>query len=135
MRWSGRSAARWWAGTPSGPRSTGCWTGWPATGAAACCWSPARPGIGKSRLLAEAAAHARDRGLLVLTGRPVPGSGSYRAVAEALVGHLGDRRPDDAPELRPYRAALARLLPGRAGGSDPEVETADSPLLDLDGQP
>ena len=42
-------------------------------------------GIGKSRLLAEAARRARDRGMAVLSGRAVPHTGPFRPVAEALV--------------------------------------------------
>ncbi|WP_258572824.1 ATP-binding protein [Actinomadura parmotrematis] len=71
-------------------------------------------GIGKTRLLAEAARHARGRGLAVLTGRAVQSGGAYRPLAEALARHLGDE-PDD-PGLRPYRAALGRILPGWSGG-------------------
>ncbi|MFG1661379.1 ATP-binding protein [Micromonospora chersina] len=69
-------------------------------------------GIGKSAFLAETAHHARGRGMTVLAGRAVEGGGTYRAPAEALVSHFGDRRPAVTDELRPYMAALNRLLPG-----------------------
>ncbi|MFI0444226.1 ATP-binding protein [Actinomadura sp. 6N118] len=76
-------------------------------------------GIGKSRLLAEAARLAREAGLLVLTGRAVAGGGAYRPLAEALVGHLRADCRERCPELRPYRAALGRLLPEWAGEEPP----------------
>ncbi|GAA1021652.1 hypothetical protein GCM10009556_089910 [Acrocarpospora pleiomorpha] len=41
-------------------------------------------GIGKSRLLREAAERARDAGLAVATGRAVEGGGTYRPLSEAL---------------------------------------------------
>ena len=70
-------------------------------------------GVGKSRLLAEAARLAEEAGLVVLTGRAVAGGGTYRALAEALLPAVRDRADlPTAPGLRPYRAALARLLPG-----------------------
>jgi DNA-binding NarL/FixJ family response regulator len=90
-------------------------------------------GIGKSRLLTEAIQRARDTGLLVLAGRAVDGGGTYRAVAEALVGAVGAERPVESGELRPYRAALGRILPGWAGVSpaaDPGVHPAAEPSVD-----
>ncbi len=83
-------------------------------------------GVGKSRLLGEAARYAADAGLLVSTGRAVQGGGTFRAVAEALVTLPGAAAPDPAgpavPDgLRPYRAALGRILPGWAApGAGPE---------------
>ena len=82
-------------------------------------------GIGKSRLLAEAAMRARNADLVVLTGHAVAGNGAYRAVAEALVGQLSAVRPAESAELRPYRAALGRLLPEW-------TETAAGPELRVD---
>ncbi|MFD0686192.1 ATP-binding protein [Actinomadura fibrosa] len=89
-------------------------------------------GVGKTRLLAEAARHADGAGLLVLTGRAVEGGGAYRPLAEALVGHLraADARAAEAlggPELRPYRAALGRLLPEWTG--EPPAESVDPVLV------
>ena len=72
-------------------------------------------GIGKSRLLAETVALARSAGFVVLTGRAVPGGGTYRAVAEAVLGHVresGLRRHTAAAAL-PRRARQARA---RVGG-------------------
>jgi DNA-binding CsgD family transcriptional regulator len=75
-------------------------------------------GIGKSRLLAEAAARARRRGLLTLLGRAVEGGGTYRAVAEALAGAVVDDGLAQRAEVRPYRAALGRLIAGWARPDD-----------------
>lgn len=71
-------------------------------------------GLGKSRLLREVVARARERGMEVLTGRAVDTASPepYRPLAEAVVGRLRGRRPPDAPELTPFRAALARIVPG-----------------------
>ncbi|KAB2345216.1 ATP-binding protein [Actinomadura rudentiformis] len=76
-------------------------------------------GIGKSRLLAEAARLAREAGLLVLTGRAVVGGGAYRPLAEALVGHVSADCRKGGDELRPYRAALGRVFPEWAGEEPP----------------
>jgi DNA-binding CsgD family transcriptional regulator/RecA/RadA recombinase len=81
-------------------------------------------GIGKSTLLREAAARARRAGLTVLGGRASEGSGAYRAVAEALAGLA----PDGVAELRPYRAALGRILPGWAGDG-PELAVDPTVVL------
>ena len=71
-------------------------------------------GIGKTRLLDEVAGRAAERGLPVLSGRAVQGGGTFRAVAGAVIGLLDDPTRARNPELRPYRAALARLLPSWA---------------------
>lgn len=68
-------------------------------------------GIGKSRLLAEASARASAAGMEVLAGRAVLGGGTYRALATALVGRLRDAMLTEDAELRPYRAALGRIIP------------------------
>lgn len=69
-------------------------------------------GVGKSRLALELATEARKH-CTVLTGRAVPGSGStgLRAFADALQPAFRTRRPPDAEEIRPFVAALARLVP------------------------
>ena len=94
-------------------------------------------GIGKTRLLDEVAGRAAERGLPVLSGRAVQGGGTFRAVAGAVIGLLDDPARARNPELRPYRAALARLLPSWAeadGGigtplsADPVVVLAEGLL-------
>ncbi|MGH3984685.1 MAG: hypothetical protein ACRDST_18875 [Pseudonocardiaceae bacterium] len=54
-------------------------------------------------------------GCTVLAGRAVPSGGTYRAVAEAVAGHLRNMQLDEPAELRPFRAALGRLVPGWTG--------------------
>ncbi|HEY5783726.1 MAG TPA: AAA family ATPase [Nakamurella sp.] len=80
-------------------------------------------GIGKTRLLIEVADRAETSGFTVLTGRCVPGGGTYRALTEAVLAHLRDAGSLEDPSLRPYRAALGRLAPGwespDAGPSSP----------------
>jgi DNA-binding CsgD family transcriptional regulator len=86
-------------------------------------------GIGKSRLVADAAARARAAGVAVLVGRAVAGGGAYRAVAAALAGHLRDRSPTDEG-LRPFLPALRRLLPAwTPDGSDPADESDPTVVL------
>lgn len=94
-------------------------------------------GIGKTRLLDEVAVRAAEHGLPVLAGRAVQGGGTYRAVAGAVIGLLDDPAHTAAPALRPYRAALGRLLPswaapdpaGPAGAeADPVVVLAEGLL-------
>jgi DNA-binding CsgD family transcriptional regulator len=89
-------------------------------------------GVGKSRLLAETARLAEETGLIVLTGRAVEGGGTYRALAEALLPAVRDR-PElaTAPGLRPYRAALGRLLPAwPAPAGDPKPAGDPEPAVD-----
>jgi DNA-binding CsgD family transcriptional regulator len=74
-------------------------------------------GIGKTRLLDEVAVRAAEHGLPVLAGRAVQGGGTYRAVAGAVLV-LDDPAPAALPALRPYRAALGRLLPSWAASAD-----------------
>ena len=70
-------------------------------------------GVGKSRLVREAAELASDRGFHVLTGRgtestvPVP----YRPVTEALMGAARTGVTPDSPPLTDYRSALGTLVP------------------------
>lgn len=81
-------------------------------------------GIGKSRLLAEASARASAAGMEVLAGRAVLAGGTYRALATALVGRLRDAALTGDAELRPYRAALGRIIPDF--GSAGDAEKADT---------
>jgi hypothetical protein len=87
-------------------------------------------GIGKSRMLDEAARLAAGTGMTVLSGRAVEGGGTYRPIAEALVAHLRDRDIVESAGLRPYRAALRRIVPGWAGdGGEPPTPAADPVLV------
>ena len=103
-------------------------------------------GIGKTRLLDEVTTRAAQRGLPVLSGRAVQGGGTFRAVAGAVLA-LDDPAHAALPALRPYRAALARLLPSwaasaagaTAADADPVVVLAEGLLrllrLTLGGAP
>ena len=86
-------------------------------------------GVGKSRLVGELVAAARDSGMQVLFGRavqadvPVP----FRPFSEALLSHFRNQGLPDLPELSPFRPALGRLLPEwRTPG-----ETTHEPLVVL----
>ena len=70
-------------------------------------------GVGKSRLLREAAAEGTRRGALVLTGRAVERDSPlpFRPIAEALFSHLRKSGPPQVPELAPFRPILGRLVP------------------------
>lgn len=117
--------------------------GLPAAGAALLVTGEA--GIGKSRLVGEAAARAARAGRTVLTGRAVDGGGTYRAVAEALApllrepGPAADEAPGDAPErFAAVRAVLRRLLPAPGDvaappGVDPTVVLGEA-VVSLAGE-
>ena len=97
-------------------------------------------GIGKSRLAGELRGRAAAAGMTVLVGRSVDGGGTYRAVTEALARLLRTRVALDDPALRPYRAALRRLLPGIAdeplgSAPDPTVMLGEGVLALLAGRP
>ena len=70
-------------------------------------------GVGKSRLVREAAGIAADRGLLVLAGRSVPEASPlpFRPLSEALLVASRGQPPPDAPELAGFGAQLGRLVP------------------------
>ncbi len=86
-------------------------------------------GIGKSRLLAEAAVQAQRRRLVTLHGRAVEGGGTYRAVAEALAGAVRDDRLAEREDIRPYRVALGRLIPGWARTDGAPGSTVDPTVV------
>ncbi len=102
-----------------------------AAGSGAAVLVTGEAGIGKSRLLDEVAERAAAAGMVVLSGRAVAGGGTYRALAEALLTHLRATRLDEPAELRPYRAALRRLLPGWAGAEEAPSELVVDPVLVL----
>jgi len=68
-------------------------------------------GVGKSRLVREASAFAREAGVTVFSGRAVPSGEAYRPLAEALSAALRARPMPRENGLRPYLPALAGLLP------------------------
>jgi DNA-binding CsgD family transcriptional regulator len=86
-------------------------------------------GVGKSRLLVALQDEARARGVVTLAGAAVADGPAYRPVAQALLPVLRSRRDEDLPALRPYRAALGRLLPDWAEDQAPERVDVDPALL------
>jgi ABC-type arginine transport system ATPase subunit len=68
-------------------------------------------GVGKSRLLDELAGRVEASGALALRGAAVAGGGPYRPLAEALLRAAPPSVAQDE-RLAPFRAVLARLLPG-----------------------
>lgn len=93
------------------------------------------PGIGKSRLAAEAAGIAFAAGVRVLRGRGstigpiVP----FRPLTEALLGLFRSGHPPDDPALGPYRPILGRLIPdlqqpGAAIGGDSLIVLGEAVL-------
>ncbi|GIG61317.1 LuxR family transcriptional regulator [Longispora fulva] len=70
-------------------------------------------GIGKSRLVAECAALAFVAGMPVLRGRGGSRGAAmpFRPLTEAMASLFRITGPPRAPELAPYRPALARLIP------------------------
>jgi DNA-binding CsgD family transcriptional regulator len=96
-------------------------------------------GVGKSRLVDELRERAVAAGMDVLVGRSVDGGGTYRAVTEALARLLREGARLDDPALRPYRAALQRLLLGiadepLANAPDPTVMLGEGVLALLAGR-
>ena len=75
-------------------------------------------GVGKTRLVTEAADGARRRGQVVLTGRSTPMDrfSPLRPLSEALLNGLRDRRSPDDPVLAPYLPVLGTLVPHWAAG-------------------
>ena len=87
-------------------------------GRGSCLFVVGEPGIGKTRLAAEAAAEAARRDVLVLSGRATPtGAGlPYQSLSAALLHGLRSRPDFDLSEARGVRAGLATLLPGLFDG-------------------
>jgi DNA-binding CsgD family transcriptional regulator len=86
-------------------------------------------GIGKSRLLGEVVDAAAAAGLPALTGRAVAGGGAYRPLAEALARPMRAGPWPDTPRLRPFRAALARLVPGAVADGSPSGPVPDPAVV------
>ena len=89
-----------------------------AGGRGACAVVIGEAGVGKTRLVTEAADGARRRGQVVLTGRSTPMDrfSPLRPLGEALLDGLRDRRPPDDPVLAPYLPVLGTLVPHWAAG-------------------
>jgi DNA-binding CsgD family transcriptional regulator/tetratricopeptide (TPR) repeat protein len=81
-------------------------------------------GIGKSRLVLETAASATDRGLPVLRGRAVPGSGAsaFRPLTEALAPVAADAA--DRGDLASWLPALGAIVPPLANATAVDVPAA-----------
>lgn len=79
-------------------------------------------GIGKTRLVQETTAAARQRSFKVLSGRAtIPHSTiAFRPLTEALFSYFRDAGPPDLAELEPFRPALARLVPVWAPSDAPD---------------
>jgi DNA-binding CsgD family transcriptional regulator len=89
-----------------------------ASGRGACIVVTGEAGVGKTRLVTEAAGKAREWGQAVLIGRSTPTDrvSPLRPLGEALLDGLRDRRPPDDPILAPYLPALGTLVPHWAAG-------------------
>jgi DNA-binding CsgD family transcriptional regulator len=89
-----------------------------ASGRGACAVVTGEAGVGKTRLVTEAANGARGRGQVVLIGRSAPTDrvSPLRPLGEALLDGLRDRCPPDDLVLRPYLPALGTLVPHWAPG-------------------
>jgi predicted ATPase len=94
-------------------------------------------GIGKSRLAEHMGACAGRAGIRVVTGRALPGGigGILAPVAEVVLEVTRDRSAPAAadPELAPYRAVLASVVPhwrepGWSAPAEPIVVTAEAVL-------
>src|SRR5258708_30482181 len=86
-------------------------------------------GVGRSRLVREAAAHASSLGFHVLIGRSTESAlpVAFRPVAEALMKVARAGVMPDGPELANYRPALATLVPEWGPADDGSAEL--SPLI------
>jgi len=87
-------------------------------------------GVGKSRLVREAAALAAGCGVLVLSGRAVPAGSPlpFRPLSEAMLVASRGKRPPDSPDLSGFGGQLARLVPDWGTG-DSTGGADNSPVL------
>ncbi len=69
-------------------------------------------GVGKSRLLREAAEAARSLDITVLAGRGVASdrTTAFRPIMEALLGHFRHQPVPDDPRLAPFQPVVVRLV-------------------------
>lgn len=83
-------------------------------------------GVGKSRLVREAAADAVCRRVPVLIGRAVERGSphAFRPLVEALFSHLRRSGPPQVPELAPFRPILGRLIPEWRLSDEPPGEVS-----------
>jgi DNA-binding CsgD family transcriptional regulator len=95
-------------------------------GRGGCCFFVGEPGIGKSRLAAEAVAAAQREGVWVLSGRahPTCQAAPYQSLSGALLQGLRSRPVAEVTDPL-IRAGLAALVPGIADRPAPDP----SPLL------
>lgn len=70
------------------------------------------PGVGKSRLLAEAVARNVEGGRAALVGRAVEGGGPFRPLVDALLARQRTAGLPAPAAVEPFAGALARLVPG-----------------------
>lgn len=70
------------------------------------------PGVGKTRLLAEAVRRSTEAGRPALVGRAVPGGGSFRPLADALLARQRTHGIPPPEAVQPFAPALSRLVPG-----------------------
>jgi DNA-binding CsgD family transcriptional regulator len=92
-------------------------------------------GIGKSRLVREAAAAARSRSMAVLIGRNLEhGQAPFRPLTEALFAVARAGALPDVPELTPFRHALGSVVPDWAepgAGGEPSSVVIGEGILRL----
>ncbi|MFI8961690.1 AAA family ATPase [Streptomyces sp. NPDC053493] len=92
------------------------------------------PGMGKTRLAAEAVRSATGAGMTAVRGRPgsvgAAAAVPYRPLVEALYGLARAERLPDEAKLGPYAKVLARLLDdGEGGGTGSTGVFAVPPLV------
>lgn len=87
------------------------------------------PGVGKSRLLAEAVARNVEGGRAALLGRAVEGGGPFRPLVDALLARQRTAGLPAPAAVEPFAGALARLVPG--WGVVPSGVTAVDEALSL----
>ena len=105
-------------------------------GDATCILLVGEGGVGKSRLLAEAAAAARQLSLGVLAGRaPITTPVAFSVVAEALRSWLRGHPVTPGGQLSPFDPGLRLVLPEWGGSSDSphDLSAAQTRLLALEG--